>query len=506
MISASSGRAAPRITVLTAAGLILGFAANMVTAGFFGVGAAMDAYLAASTLPALVTLVLTTSLGATFLPAFAEARERDPADAWRAATSLMNLVALACLAVCLAGILFAGPLARISAPGFDAEQTARTAQLMRWLWPGVLLAAVNQLLGGLYHADGRFVVPLLIRVGSPLCTILFAATLAKPLGVLSLALATLAAQALHTAALVAGLGHREDGFPRPYVPFDARHPMVRRVARLAAPMLVAMCVYKLGPAFERWLASGMGEGALSTLGYARRLPGILQPVLASGVVISGFALLSRSAAQRDVGGVRRTLDANCRALLFAGVPLAVFLAAFAHPLLSLLFERGAFTAGDVDAVHPLFALYALALPLVAVGTVIGQAFYALGDTRTPTWLGCADLALFAGLSWGLAPSLGLAAFPVAQFLAYFATSAWMGVRLRRRTGFRFPLRPLAAALLASALALLPALALRALAPEARTWALACFTFAFIMYFLAQRYAFRSAEAVALASRLRPPAP
>src|SRR5690606_3942210 len=117
-----------------------------------------------------------------------EARERDAGDAWRAAVSVMNLTALATLALCAAGLAFAEPLARALTPGFSPEQAARTAVLMRWLWPGVMLAAVNQLLAGLHHADGRFLAPLLIRVGSPLCTIVFAAALSKPLGVLSLAL------------------------------------------------------------------------------------------------------------------------------------------------------------------------------------------------------------------------------------------------------------------------------------------------------------------------------
>lgn len=502
-------RAAPLITALTTAGLLLGFAANMATAGYFGVGAAMDAWLAATTLPGLVTLILTTSLSATFLPAYAEARERDPDDAWRAATTLMNLVALACLAACLAGMLCAEPLARLATPGFDAAQTARTASLMRWLWPGVLLAAVNQLLAGLYHADGRFLSPLLIRILSPLCTIVFAAALSKHAGVLSLALAALAAQSLHTVVLVAGLPRRRGVLRNLSAGFDVTHPLVRRVARLALPMLLGMCFYKTGPAFERWLASGMGEGSVSLLGYARRLPGILQPVLMSGVAISGFATLSKRAAQRDGDGMRETLEEGCRALIFAGVPLAVLFAGFGHPLLGLLFERGAFTARDIDALYPLFALYALALPLTAVGTVIGQTFYALGDTRTPTFLGIADLALFIALCLGLSPLLGLAAFPVSQFLAYLATTTWMGFRFSRRggvaiSGLLFP--PLARAVAASGAALAAAAALQALAPSGRAWSVGCLGLAFLFYFLVQKYALRSAEASVLwnAWRGKPP--
>jgi putative peptidoglycan lipid II flippase len=202
--------------------------------------------------------------------------------------TFMNLTALASLAVSVACMIFSVSLARLLTPGLAPESLERVAQLMRWLLPGVVLASVNQLVSSIFYANGRFFAPMVPRLAGPLLIIACAYFFSPSLGVKSLVIATLAASLLQTFILFAGL-RKHDDF-RFSLDFDPRHPAVRKILRLMLPMMIGMCFYKLAPAFERWIASGMPPGSISTLGYATRLVNVLQPVLVSGISVSGFAL------------------------------------------------------------------------------------------------------------------------------------------------------------------------------------------------------------------------
>lgn len=491
------------VTALTAGGLGLGFWANVLTASRFGVGPAMDAYLAATTLPSLISLILTTSLAAVFLPVFTAYRQKDPAEAWKVAGGVTTAVGAAGLVACLAGMALAEPLARGMTPGLDPAGAALAAGMLRWLLPTVALSAVNQVFAGSFYAEGRFAAPLMIRVISPLFTIAYVTAFSETLEVRALALATLSAHAVQTLLLAGLLAARRGAIPT--LP-DWRHPGVRKVFRLGGPLVLGMCFYKLGPAYERWLASGMGAGAISTLGYATRLTSALQPLLVSGIALSGFALMADQAAKKDMAALRATLSNGCGALFFASMPLAVLLCGFAGPVTALLFERGAFSPQDTAATARLFAIYALGLPAGAVGTLIGQAFYALQDTRLPVLAGLLDLALFIALSALLVPHWGLAALPAGFVAALYATSLLITGRLSRRVGFsvwallaRPFLRSLAAALAALALAT----AMQGWLPASRGGSMAGLAAGIAAYLAIQRFAFKSPE-IARALRLLGP--
>ncbi len=491
-------RSTATVSAFTAAGLFLGFWSHMVIAARFGATVGMDAYLAATTLPALVTMILSTSVGAVFIPLFTRQRETDPEEANAVLGALTRLAGGACLVVSLPVIVWAEPVMRLLAPGLDGESTRNAASMLRWLMPVVALAAVNEILSGAHYCAGRFVTPMWGRVLVPAFALAAAWAFGERLGPLVLVAATLAAQACLTVLLAVGSWRL--GGAALFRPVPWRHPVVVGFARLAGPLALAMSFYKLRPVVERWIASGMEPGSISLLGYAARLAQPLQPLIASGIAIAGFAVMAEHAARGDTAGLRSAISRSCSALFFAAVPLAILLAAFAEPVIGLVLEHGAFTREDTLRTSRLFALYVLALPAGAVGTVVGQAFYTLRDVRTPILFGLLDFALFFALAAWLTPRLGLAALPAAFVSVLYVTSIWITLRLDRKAGF--PVLPLFAgpflrALAATGVALAAALLLQALAGSlgARSYAAsaACLALGSLAYPFVQHFAFRSPE-------------
>jgi putative peptidoglycan lipid II flippase len=481
------------VTLLTLAGIGLSFLSNLALAARFGVGVEMDVYLAATTLPNLLNAIMTASLAAVFLPVFLESRQEGKNQEWVLASTLLNGVALVSAGVSVLAMAFAVPLQRLLTPGLPADQIAFAADLMLWLLPGVVLVSMNQILSGVYFSRDRFFVPMAIRLTGPGLTLLFILAFGSRFSIRGLAAVNLAAIACQTLILAAARP-RPSGFR---TVLRLRHPAVIKAARLLLPMILISCCLKVTPVFERWVASEMPTGSISTLGYATRLINILQPVVISGISVAGFALMSGLVARKDMAGLRHALGRNCGALLFASIPLAAFLCVFGKSLIALALERGNFTPENTEETFRLFALYALALPATTVGTVLGQGFYTFQDTRTPTVIGVLEVFLYAGLCKALLPVLGLAALPVSFCVYFYLSAATLTWLLSRKAGFSILplfLKPAGSSLVSTVAALAAGISLRLLAPDSRGWGAVCFAVSCAAYLFAQKVFFRSEEA------------
>jgi putative peptidoglycan lipid II flippase len=152
--------------------------------------------------------------------------------------------------------------------------------------------------------------------------------------------------------------------------------------------------------------------------------------VALGTVI--LPRLSRQHASAEAVDFSRTLDWALRWALLIGVPATVALILLAGPLLSSLFQYGAFDARDVEMSARSLMAFALGLVAFMLIKVLAPGFYARQDTRSPVKYGViamgANTAMVLILIWPLAHA-GLA---LATSLAAFLNAGLLFFNLRRR--------------------------------------------------------------------------
>jgi putative peptidoglycan lipid II flippase len=78
--------------------------------------------------------------------------------------------------------------------------------------------------------------------------------------------------------------------------------------------------------------------------------------------------------------------------------------------------------------------YAVGLPAFSVTRLAAQAFYAMGDTRTPVRVGMVTVAANVGFAVGLMWPLGHAGLALASSLSAYVNAALLLWLLRRRLG------------------------------------------------------------------------
>ena len=308
------------LTVAALASRLLGWVRLLVIGSQFGASRELDAYFAAFRIPdAIFQLVVAGALSAALIPVFSSYRARDQeVEAWRLASSVINLVIIALAGLALLMAILAPLLVPFVAPGFDEPTTELTIRMTRVMLLSPVLIGIGAVVSGILNSYERFAVPAMAPLAYNLCIIGAAIFLAPLMGVEGLAVGVAVGSLAHLAVQLpqlARVGQRYD------LTIGLSHPGVRRVAWLMGPRMLGLAAGQLNFIVATVLASSLPEGSVTSFYYAFQLSQLPVGVLGVSVAVALFPTLSRDAALGRVPEIRRQVAASLRVLIFLAAPL-----------------------------------------------------------------------------------------------------------------------------------------------------------------------------------------
>ena len=420
---------------------ILGFVRDAIIARVFGAGPMTDAFFVAFRIPNLLRrLFAEGAFSQAFVPILAEYKNRrGEGDTHLLIDRVSGVLALSLFVVSALGMLAAPAIIYVTAPGFTADPVRYelTTQMLRVTFPYILFISLTAFAGGILNTYGRFSVPAFTPALLNLAFIgfaLFAAPYFEP-PILALSWAVLAGGVLQLAFQIPFL-MRLGLLPRFRPAFSDEG--VRRVLRQMAPAVFGVSVGQVSLVINTIFASYLVAGSVSWLYYADRLMEFPMGML--GVALGTILLpsLSKHHATRSPEHFSKLLDWGLRITLMLAVPAAVALALLAVPLVTTLFQYGAFSASDTVATRDAVMAYSAGLVGLILVKVLAPGFYARQDIRTPVKIAVITLvvtqAMNAVLIWPL-KHVGLA---LATSLGACLNAALL-FRLLRKRGIYQPI-------------------------------------------------------------------
>lgn len=436
------------VGVANAIGRITGMAAEMVMSAVFGVGMATDAYYAAIRIPQLLRELLAEgSLQNAFVPAFADSAEKEGVDgAWRLASAFLGVL-LIVLGGTVVVFWFGAPwLVRLMAEGFteSADKYALTISLTRWLSPFLVGLSLAGFAAAMLNVRGKFFWPAmaqnafnLLIIAGALGSDRFSTWTGLP-PIVAVALATTLSGFLQLALTAPALWR--EGFR--FRPTFGGHPGLRRMLAYLGPAIIGISTVQFNLIVESQWASDYGDGPVTWLIKSFRLVQIPLAVFSGSVATTALAGVAMHVARRED---RQAGDEVARALTLNAalvVPCAVAFFVLAHPLVELLFERGAFTATDTVNTANMLQMYALAVFGICTHRLAVPLYYALGDPTTPMRLSIgamlAKIPVILILTSGL--GFGVEALPLSHAVTVTGECVFLAWFLRERIAGRGVLR------------------------------------------------------------------
>jgi putative peptidoglycan lipid II flippase len=424
---------------MTLASRVLGFVRDFVIARAFGAGAATDAFFVAFRLPNLLRRMFAEgAFSQAFVPILAEYRNRRGTDQTKDLVDrVATLLFLALLAVTALGLFAAPVLIYLAAPGFvaDRDKFSLTVELTRIAFPYILFISLASLAAGILNTWSRFAVPAFTPVLLNLSFIfmaLFAAPYFDP-PVLALAWAVFVGGALQLGWQLPFL--RRLGM-LPKAVLDSRDPGVRRVIRQMLPALLGVSVGQISLLINTIFASFLPSGSVSWLYYADRLMEFPAGLLGAALGTVLLPSLSRCHARGDEEAFSDMLDWGLRLTILLTLPAAIALAVLAVPLVSTLFQHGAFSAEDTIQTRSALIAYSVGLVGLILVKVLAPGYYARLDIKTPVKIALLTLGLTQLMNLAFIVPLRHAGLALAIGLASCFNAGLLLRGLRRRNVFR----------------------------------------------------------------------
>ncbi len=424
---------------------IMGLLRDIVLANLVGANDNADAFFIAFRIPNFLRrLFAEGAFAQAFVPILADTRERGGIVEVR---KLIDRVA-GVLGGTLTGlsilVVIISPLvATVFAPGFlsDPEKLALTSDLIKLTFPYLLLISLTGFAGAVLNSYQRFVVPALTPILLNLSLISVAIWLAPTMQEPSVALAI--------GVLVAGFAQLLFQFPAladldliPRPRWEPKDNGVQRVIALMVPALFGVSVTQINLLLDTVLASFLPAGSVSWLYYSDRLTELPLGVFAIAIATVILPTLSRHCATGDDVSFSRTLVWGTRNVLFIAIPSTLALVVLAEPLITTLFQYGAFQSQDMTMAAASLRAYTLGLGAFMLIKVFAPGFYARKDMKTPVRIGI--IAMVANMILNLTLVFFLHKyFQLGHVGLALATSvsAWINATLLYRTLLKEPKLP-----------------------------------------------------------------
>jgi peptidoglycan biosynthesis protein MviN/MurJ (putative lipid II flippase) len=397
------------IAILTIATKLFVAAREMAIAWRYGVGATVDAYQLALTVTTWMPMMLTSVMTVVLVPPLVEL-QRHPIEQRSFLAELNGTVLL--LAALVAVLTYvAAPLGSALLASTELGTTLRLTDAMsQQMAPIALLIIVTGYLSVRLQSRERFAYTL-TEICPAVAIALFVVVPGAAGGTARLVWGTLIGFFLQVLVLCAMTRRAEGGLGQ--LRFRHRSSQWQKLYGSVAVMAAAQIVLASTVPLDQAFAARIGAGAVATLGYANR---IIILITGFGALVLARALLP--VLSRAVGDGNHQLGAR-QARQWSWLLLAFGLCAGAALWLlapwgvSLVFQRGAFTHDDSEAVAHVLRFGALQLPFYFAGLTAVQWIAARRRYGSLLLIACLAVLLKLVMNLLLIKAFGLAGIMMA---------------------------------------------------------------------------------------------
>ena len=316
-------------------------------------------------------------------------------------------------------------------PTFGGALDTLTVGLSQVLFPVVLLLGLTGLLVGILQSYEHFTIPALAPAVWNV-VIVVALVLLRPDfhgedELYAYAIGILIATGVQFAMALGALARIDF---RLQLSIDWHDPRIRQVFVLMLPVTIGLGIVNLDQFINAAFGTLVTKEGPRAIENAFRIYMLPQGIFSVAVATVLFPTLSRMAARRDPGGMRRAVGTGMRQINLLLIPAAAFMIVLATPIVRLLFERGNFDAQSTHLVSIALFWFAFSLPFGGLNLLLTRTFFAVQRPWIPTSLAALNMVVDIIVSLSLYKPLGIAGLVIGTVAANVVMTALQVYRLR----------------------------------------------------------------------------
>lgn len=420
-----AARATVLLMIVTIVSKILGLFRDSVLASAYGTGKYAAVYSTANSISTILFAVIGTALATSLIPLYNKLASEDSAErAMGFLNSVVNLVVIVCLSIAGLGIIFAGPLVKVFAPGYQGDVYTLCVQYTRILLPSIVFVGLANIFTSYLQIKKRYVIPGFI--GMPYSVIIivsiYLSLKTSPMVLVIGTLIAISAKALFQLPFVYKEGYRY----RPKI--NLKDPVMKDMMILILPVVIGVGANQINSIVDKSLASLLGTEVVASFSYAIKLYEFVQALFITSILAVIYPRLSSMIVSDRMDSFLNSLKKTMNVIIVALVPIIVGGIVLSRQIVEVLFQRNAFTSKDTTMTASILWIYVIGILAFALRDVLTRGFYSMEDSKTPMINSIISIVFNISLNLILVKPLGYKGLAIAT-----AVSAYIGLLLFNRS-------------------------------------------------------------------------
>lgn len=365
------------VMLLTGISKVVGLLRETTMASAYGVSESMDAFLVAALLPQFIASMMQSGVIKVFVSMYNEAQSKG-GDRGAAAFTKTLLIFTLCFGFILYLILTStsAQLLHMLVPGFSSEKLRLTTKLLEIMMPCFILMISTDILNAYHQVKGRFYYATSGPIVLNIVTVLIVGIFAASDGIVAAAYAYLLSAVVQFFLLL--FGSFRNGLWKELT-FSIQVEQIKKFGLLILPILAGIGFSQVNTVIDRMFASGLSEGSISALNYSYKIHWLVIALFVipfSTTFFPALAELYNKERAQFNAKIRRVLSL----LLFVALPINIFAIVLAKPIVSLIFQRGAFQLAAVETTAEILTFYLMGLVFQVVVLLLLDVAYVMQKT------------------------------------------------------------------------------------------------------------------------------
>ncbi|MDK2586341.1 murein biosynthesis integral membrane protein MurJ [Romboutsia sedimentorum] len=411
---------------------VLGFGRSVVLASSYGTGMYSDAYLTAMNIPLVIFTIIGTTLGTVLIPIYFEVNSNlGEKKALKFTNNVFNIVIVSCILLAIVGFVFAEPLVKVFAMGFEGNTLKIAVDFTRITIIGIVFTGLSYVMTAYLQIKNNFTVPGLISVPKNIMIIgsIILSVKYNPYIMIWGTLLGMSTEFLFQLPFAIKSGYKY----QPYI--NIKDEYIKKIAWLIGPVLIGVAVNQINTMVDRTLASTLVEGSISALNYANKLNGFVMGLFIASIAAVIYPMLSKLSSDDNKEKFTSSVVQSINSVILLVIPISVGAMVLATPIVKLLFQRGEFDARATSMTAIALVMYSIGMVAFGLRDILGKVFYALQDTKTPMINGGIAMVMNIVLNLILVKYLQLAGLALATSISAIVCIFLLFGSLKKKIGY-----------------------------------------------------------------------
>ncbi len=419
------------LMIVTIFSKVLGFGREIVLSYFYGASNISDAYLVSLTIPSVIFGFISMGLSTAYIPMYSKIQmEHGEKNSIRYSNNIINILMILCTFIILLTTIFAEPIVKIFASGFEGETLELTINLMKISLFSMYFWIIVSIISCYLQLKGNYITPALI--GLPMNVIVvISILLSVKTNVIILSIGFVIAIATQVVLLV--ISAYKKGYRYSFI-IDLNDKYIKKMLFISIPVIIGVSVDQINTLADRTIASSIIAGGISSLNYANRLNGFVQGLFVSSINTVMYPIISKMIAEDNTEKFKDYVSESISFVNLLVLPVTIGALVFSEPIVKLLFGRGAFDPQAISMTTDALFYYSIGMIGFGLREVISRAFYALGDTKTPVINAVMSVTINIILNIILSKYMGIGGLAFATSISSIFCTILLFISFRKKVG------------------------------------------------------------------------